>query len=281
MTEDSQKNKRRRSQFRPCIDLHQGQVKQIVGGTLDLSSLASSSTNGLKTNYVSSHPPSYYSTLYRTHNLTGGHIIKLGSLNDTAALDALSAWPGGMQLGGGVTEDNAVKWLEAGASKVIVTSWLFPEGKFDLGRLERLEGLIGRDKLVVDLSCRKKPIVEQSKSQESEWAVAMNGWRTLTDMEITKKNIEMISAHCSELLVHAADVEGLCQGIDEELVKCLGEWTTIPCTYAGGAKNISDLSLVDRLSNGKVDITFGSCLDIFGGDVEFSQLVKVNLAHQE
>ncbi|KAF9809076.1 hypothetical protein IEO21_07574 [Rhodonia placenta] len=255
--------KRTRALFRPCIDLHNGQVKQIVGGTL---SEADPST--LRTNFVASHPSSYYASLYRTHNLKGGHIIKLGPGNDSAAREALAAWPGHLQLGGGITDANAREWLDAGASKVIVTSFLFPDARFSLARLQRLAALVGKDRLVVDVSCRRRG---------DKWFVAMDRWQTVTDMEVNQESLDLLAEYCSEFLVHAADVEGLCQGIDEELVQRLGEWAAIPTTYAGGAKSVDDLRTVDALSGGRVDLTYGSSLDIFGGTlVRFEDLVKYN-----
>ncbi|KAI0774343.1 Phosphoribosylformimino-5-aminoimidazole carboxamide ribotide isomerase [Fomes fomentarius] len=252
----------RKSLFRPCIDLHNGEVKQIVGGTL------SDDPSGLKTNFVASYPSSYFAQLYKKHGLEGGHVIKLGPGNDRAAKDALAAWPGHLQIGGGITADNAREWLDAGASKVIVTSYLFPDGKFSLERLQAVSSAAGKDRLVVDVSCRRR---------DDKWLVAMDKWQTITDMEVRKDSLDLLSEHCSEFLIHAADVEGLCQGIDEELVKKLGEWVSIPTTYAGGAKSISDLALVGRLSNGKVDLTYGSSLDIFGGAlVKFDELVEYN-----
>ncbi|OSD04316.1 Phosphoribosylformimino-5-aminoimidazole carboxamide ribotide isomerase [Trametes coccinea BRFM310] len=254
---------RRRSLFRPCIDLHNGEVKQIVGGTLH-----EDDASQLKTNFVASHPSSYYADLYKEHKLEGGHVIKLGPGNDQAAKEALATWPGHLQIGGGITSDNAREWLDAGASKVIVTSYLFPDGKFSLDRLKAVSNAVGKDRLVVDVSCRRRG---------DKWLVAMNKWQTITDMEVCKESLGLLAEYCSEFLVHAADVEGLCQGIDEKLVKKLGEWVTIPTTYAGGAKSVSDLELVDRLSDGKVDLTFGSSLDIFGGNlVEFDDLVRYN-----
>ncbi|KAK4048584.1 Enzyme that catalyzes the fourth step in the histidine pathway [Microbotryomycetes sp. JL221] len=246
------------SVFKPCIDLHHGQVKQIVGGTLD--------TEELKTNFVSSHPPSYFADLYKQHKLTGGHVIKLGPGNDDAAKQALQAWPNGLHLGGGINELNAQQWLDAGAQKVIVTSYLFPSAKFDLNRLRSLSERIGKDKLVVDV-----------RRRGNNWIVAMNRWQDLTDMEVNEESLELLAEHCSEFLIHAADVEGLCQGIDEQLVAKLGQWSKLPTTYAGGAKNVDDLALVDRLSQGRVDLTYGSALDIFGGtQVRFDELVEYN-----
>ncbi|THH33601.1 hypothetical protein EUX98_g577 [Antrodiella citrinella] len=248
-----------KSVFRPCIDLHDGQVKQIVGGTL------SADSTSLKTNFVASHPPQYYAELYKKHNLTGGHVIMLGRGNEEAAKLALAGWDHGLQIGGGINDQNASTWLDAGASKIIVTSYLFPDGAFSLDRLQNLSSLVGKDRLVVDVSCRR---VRQS------WFVAMDKWQRITEMEITKESLHLLSQYCSEFLIHAADVEGLCQGIDEKLVQKLGEWVTIPTTYAGGAR---DLETVDRLSNGKVDLTYGSSLDIFGGTlVKFDDLVTYN-----
>ncbi|PPR06964.1 hypothetical protein CVT26_004284 [Gymnopilus dilepis] len=256
------------SLFRPCIDLHNGQVKQIVGGTL-----SDASPEGLKTNFVASQSAAEFAKLYKQHNLEGGHVIKLGPGNDEAARQALAAWPDGLQIGGGINDKNAKSWIEAGASKVIVTSYLFPDGKFSLERLKAIAGAVGKDRLVVDVSCRRRG---------DQWLVAMNKWQDITDMSVSKESLDMLAEYCSEFLIHAADVEGLCEGIDQELVQKLGEWVTIPTTYAGGAKDISDLDLVDRLSNGRVDLTFGSALDIFGGTrVKFDDLVKETSIRQQ
>lgn len=254
--------KARKSLFRPCIDLHEGVVKQIVGGTL------TDTDSTLKTNFVATHSPAHFASLYRQHKLTGGHVIKLGPRNDEAATAAVSAWPQGLHVGGGINGDNASEWLQKGAEKVIVTSYLFPQCKFSLERLQDLNAQVGKQRLVVDVSCRKKG---------DRWIVAMNRWQDMTDMEVNKQSLDLLAEHCSEFLIHAADVEGLCQGIDQELVEKLGEWVTIPTTYAGGARHIGDLELVDRLSHGKVDLTFGSALDIFGGTgVTLDELVRWN-----
>eukprot|EP01134_Creolimax_fragrantissima_P005923 CFRG5923T1 len=263
MTEKQQCNQ---SIFRPCIDLHGGKVKQIVGGTL------TDNSNTLATNFVASEGPAYYASLYKADKLTGAHMIMLGPGNEAAALEALAAWPQGLQVGGGINAQNALKWLNAGAEKIIVTSWLFPDGKFDLERLEDISALVGKDKLVLDLSCRKR---------ENKWLVATNRWQTITTMELNADTFSMLSTYCSEFLIHAADVEGLCLGIDEELVKRLGSWSNLPCTYAGGGKTLEDLELVQRLSDGKVDLTFGSALDIFGGSgVAYADCVAYNKAKQ-
>ncbi|KAL5487655.1 HIS6 [Sanghuangporus weigelae] len=263
---DSQQE-RRHSIFRPCIDIHDGKVKQIVGGTL------SDDSSALKTNFVSSETPAHFARLYKKYNLTGGHVIKLGPGNDAAAKEALEAWPDSLQIGGGVTDRNASEWLKYGASKVIVTSFLFPSSRFSLDRLRSISQIIGKEKLVVDISCRRRG---------NKWLVAVNKWQDITDMEVCKDTLDLLAEYCSEFLIHAADVEGLCKGIDEELVSRLGEWATIPVTYAGGAKDISDLALVDRLSNGCVDLTYGSALDIFGGTlVKFDELVDESKTHAE
>ncbi|KAI9574855.1 Phosphoribosylformimino-5-aminoimidazole carboxamide ribotide isomerase [Boletus coccyginus] len=254
---------RPRSRFKPCIDLHDGKVKQIVGG-----SLSNDDPGALKTNFVASQSAADFARLYKEYGLQGGHVIKLGPGNEDAAREALEAWPGALQIGGGITAANAREWLDAGASKVIVTSYLFPGAKFSRERLDAISKAVGKDRLVVDVSCRRRG---------EKWFVAMNMWQDITDMEVCKDSLDMLSEYCSEFLIHAADVEGLCQGIDGKLVERLGEWVTIPTTYAGGAKHVLDLALVDALSGGKVDLTYGSSLDIFGGSlVKFQDLVRLD-----
>ncbi len=244
------------TRFRPCIDLHEGRVKQIVGGSL------TDHGGGLITNFESEHPAEFYAQLYRRDQLTGGHVIMLGPGNEDAACRALAAWPGGLQAGGGVHAGNAAAWLEAGASHVIVTSWLFsPEGHFLPGRLEELKAATGRSRLVIDLSCRRTP--------EGGWTVCMNRWQTFTDLTLTPEHLRQLAGSCSEFLVHAADVEGKCGGMDEALLPFLAEHSPIPVTYAGGARSLADLALADRLTSGRVDVTIGSALDIFGGNGVF------------
>lgn len=251
--------------FRPCIDLHAGKVKQIVGSSL------SDDGNNLETNFESSHPAQYYADLYRKTGLKGGHVIKLGSGNDKPAREALAAYPGGLQIGGGISDKNAADWLQAGASHVIVTSWLFDDqGYFLPQRLEALVSEVGKERLVLDLSCRV---------EDDFWVVTMNRWQTRTNLTVTKQNLNELSGRCSELLVHAADVEGKCEGIDARLVRFLGEHVSIPVTYAGGANSIEDLRRVKELSGGKVDLTIGSALDIFGGKlVSFESCLQWNRA---
>ncbi|KAK0711219.1 hypothetical protein B0H67DRAFT_493306 [Lasiosphaeris hirsuta] len=253
------------TQFRPCIDLHAGQVKQIVGGTLD------SKTSELQTNFVSPHPPAHFSQLYRDSRLTGAHIIMLGPGNTEAAREALAAWPGGLQVGGGINDKNAQEWIDAGAEKVIITSFLFPNGTFSQARLDAVLANLGGDssKLVIDLSCRRRG--------DETWFVAMDKWQTITDMEVSQESISRLQPYCSEFLIHAADNEGLQRGVDELLIQKLAEWCSIPVTYAGGGRNIADLETVKRLSGGKVDLTIGSALDCFGGSgVTLAECVEWN-----
>ncbi len=251
------------TQFRPCIDLHQGKVKQIVGGSLN--------DKGADTNYVSPYDAPYYAELYRQQSLTGGHVIALGPGNQEQALKALAAWPGGLQFGGGVNNDNAAEYLNAGASHVIVTSYLFEDGQFSWSRLEQIKAETGIDRLVLDLSCRKT---------DGGWHIATDRWQTVTELAITPATLKELEQHCAEFLIHAADVEGLQGGIDQALVQLLGTHCTIPVTYAGGARALEDLQQVQQLSNGKVDLTIGSALDIFGGrGVTLDQCVEWNRAN--
>jgi phosphoribosylformimino-5-aminoimidazole carboxamide ribotide isomerase len=247
--------------FRPCIDLHEGKVKQIVGGTLGASET-------LRTNFVSEKPAVWFAKLYKRDGLTGGHVIMLGAGNETEARSALAAFPGGMQIGGGINSQNARGWLDAGASHVIVTSWVFCEGRVDWERLGELVKTIGKEKLVMDLSCRKRG---------ENYFVMTDRWQKFTEIAVNEETLKKFSEFCAEFLVHAVDVEGLCKGIDRELVGKLGQWTPIPATYAGGANSISDLETVAKLGEGKVNLTIGSALDIFGGSgVKYDDCVKFN-----
>lgn len=248
------------TQFRPCIDLHQGQVKQIVGGSLNDS--------GAETNFISDKDAAHYAALYRQHNLTGGHVIALGPGNKEQAIKALKAWPGGLQFGGGINADNASEFLQAGASHLIVTSYLFDNGQFSFERLEKIKAQTGAERLILDLSCRKTA---------TGWNIATDLWQTVTDTPVDAATLKELSQHCAEFLIHAADVEGLQGGIDSELVSLLGQHVSIPTTYAGGARSLADLDEVKRLSNGKVDLTIGSALDIFGGSgVTLEECIRWN-----
>jgi phosphoribosylformimino-5-aminoimidazole carboxamide ribotide isomerase len=246
--------------FRPCIDLHEGKVKQIVGGTL--------SDAGARTNFVSEQSAAWFAELYRRDDLRGGHVIMLGAGNDAEARAALKAFPGGLQIGGGINAANARGWLDAGASHVIVTSWVFREGHVDWAHLDELVKIIGKEKLVLDLSCRQRG---------EDYFVVTDRWQKFTELAVNAETLKKFSAYCAEFLIHAVDVEGLCRGIDGELVGKLGQWTPIPTTYAGGANSLADLGLVTKLGQGKVDLTIGSALDIFGGSgVKYEDCVKFN-----
>ena len=249
------------TKFRPCIDLHQGKVKQIVGGTLN--------DEGAVENFVSERSPSWYAEKFASDDLRGGHVIQLGPGNTEAAREALAAWPGGLQIGGGINSENAEEWLEAGAEAVIVTSWFFDEnGKFREDRARELAELIGAERVVIDLSCR---------AVDGGWQVAMNRWQTITETAISLETLERLSGYCGEFLIHAADVEGKCDGVDADLVQLLGKWQGCPVTYAGGVRGLDDLALIEEASAGHLDATVGSALDLFGGTgVSYAELLAWN-----
>jgi len=248
--------------FRPCIDLHEGKVKQLVGGTLGSDEAA------LRTNFVSARPAAWYAELYRGDGLSGGHIVMLGPGNDSEALGALAAYRGGMQVGGGINLENAAVWLDAGATHVIVTSWVFRDGRLDRDRLDALTKRIGRERLVLDLSCRRR---------DGAYVVVTDRWQKFTDLKLDPQTLGDLAGFCAEFLVHAVDVEGLCRGIDHELVATLAAHSPIPVTYAGGANSLADLEEVTRAGQGKVDLTIGSALDIFGGSgVRYRDVVAFN-----
>ena len=251
------------TKFRPCIDLHQGKVKQIVGDSL------TKDQDELKTNFVSELSAADYAKLYAKDALKGGHLIMLGPGNNTAATEAIKAFPKGLQVGGGIAHDNAAEWIEQGASHVIVTSCLFDNnGQFVLSKLEDLAERIGKEKIVIDLSCKRR---------ESDWLVMKDNWQTETDLSLSQSLLEMLSNYCDELLIHATDLEGKCQGIDVNLVKFLGEYSPLPATYAGGVTSLSDLDDIKSVSFGKVDVTIGSGLDLFGGTlVKYKDCVSWN-----
>lgn len=245
--------------FRPCIDLRQGRVVQIVGGTL-----SDNETNQTITNFETEQSPADFASLYQKDNLKGGHVIALGPGNEEAALQALRAYPNGLHMGGGITPENAPTFLNAGASHVIVTSYVFRNGQLDQDRLQKLLKTVGKDHLVLDLSCRKK---------DDHYLVVTDRWQKFTQLAVTEKTLNELSKSCDEFLVHGVDVEGKRTGIEEPLVEMLGKWASIPVTYAGGAQSISDLERVNTLGQGRVDLTIGSALDIFGGDVAYQDVV--------
>eukprot|EP00882_Tetradesmus_deserticola_P015451 GHRQ01016464.1.p2 GENE.GHRQ01016464.1~~GHRQ01016464.1.p2 ORF type:complete len:288 (+),score=90.52 GHRQ01016464.1:220-1083(+) len=255
--------------FKPCIDIHQGKVKQIVGSTLKDLPLIKGRENGadnLKTNFVSDKPSSWYAELYQRDQLTGGHVIMLGSddASRQTALEALQAWPGGLQLGGGVTTDNAMQYLDAGASHVIVTSFVFREGRLEEQRLADLVKLVGKQRLVLDLSCRQR---------DGQYWVVTDRWQRFSSLMLSEATLAELAGSCDEFLVHGVDVEGMQLGIDDTLVQLLGKWSPIPVTYAGGARTLEDLERVAAAGKGRVDITVGSALDIFGGQLPYADVV--------
>jgi len=243
--------------FRPCIDLHNGKVKQIVGGSL--------SDSGAVENFVSDRDAAYYAEMYRRDGLTGGHIIMLGAGNENEAMKALHAYPGGMQIGGGINPENACKFLDAGASHVIVTSYVFKNGTFSIDNLKKMIKAAGKEKLVIDLSCRVKG---------DSYFVVTERWQNFTDFEITHFNIQKLEEYCDEFLIHAVDVEGMQDGVDTRLVGLLGDSVSIPATYAGGVKDCNDIAGVFKSGKGKIDLTIGSALDIFGGSIPYSEVIK-------
>lgn len=249
--------------FRPCIDLHQGKVKQIVGSTL-----SDSDESRTVTNFTSLKPAAWYAELYKKDHLYGGHIIRLGPGNDEVAAAALSSWPKGLQLGGGITAENAGYWLNLGASAVIVTSYIFIDGIIDQDRLQRLAEVVGKEKLVLDLSCRRR---------EDKYWIVTDRWQRFTAMEISDNNLDYLARFCHEFLVHAVDVEGKCEGIEAPLVEKLGNWGKIPITYAGGIRSQTDIDLIKTKGNNRLDFTVGSALDIFGGkSLKYNDLIKLN-----
>ncbi len=237
-------------------------MKQIVGGTLG------GQAERLCTHFVSDRSAAWYAELYKLDGLKGGHLIMLGPGNEAEARAALRAYPGGLQIGGGINLDNARTWLEAGASHVIVTSWVFREGRLDDQRLAELVAAVGTERVVLDLSCRRRG---------DDYFVVTDKWQKFTELAISQETLKKLGGLCAEFLVHAVDVEGLCQGIDEELVSRLARWVTIPTTYAGGASSLADLEKVTALGQGKIDLTIGSAMDIFGGSaVRYEDVVAFN-----
>ncbi len=252
--------------FRPCIDIHNGKVKQIVGGSLkDEGNLA-------KDNFVSEQTADFYANLYKSKGLNGGHIIILNSKESeyyektkAQAMLALATYPKGLQIGGGITDENAMEYIEAGASHVIVTSYVFKDGKIDYQKLEKICKLVGKEQLVLDISCRKK---------DDKYYVVTDRWQKFTDVIVTEYLFYELSKYCDEFLIHAVDVEGKAKGIEKDVAKILGNLVDITVTYAGGIGSYEDLYDLKKLSNDKVDFTVGSALDIFGGTLKFEEVCK-------
>lgn len=252
--------------FRPCIDIHNGKVKQIVGGSLQ------DEGDAAVTNFSSELDASWYARKYKKDGLKGGHIILLNPISSPyyektreQAFDALSAYPKGMHIGGGITADNAADYLTAGASHVIVTSYVFQDGQFQRENLEKLVAAVGRERIVLDLSCRKK---------DQKYYIVTNRWQTFTDVYLEPDILEELASYCDEFLVHGVDVEGKAAGVELELVKMLGAWNGIPITYAGGIGTMADLEAFGKVCDEKLDFTIGSALDLFGGSIPYHEIVK-------
>lgn len=253
--------------FRPCIDIHNGQVKQIVGGSLiDMGDYA-------KENFVSDKDSGYYATLYKNAGLKGGHIILLNPKDSQyyeddvlQAKKALAAYNNGLMIGGGINNENACEFLKAGASHVIVTSYVFKNGEILFDNLERIKRETGKEHLVLDLSCRKK---------DGDYYIVTDRWQKFTNVKITGKLMKELSSYCDEYLIHAVDVEGQAHGIESGLVRILDEYNTIPVTYAGGVGSYEDLTLLKELGHNKIDVTIGSALDLFGGKLEFKKVLDI------
>jgi phosphoribosylformimino-5-aminoimidazole carboxamide ribotide isomerase len=263
--------------FRPCIDLHNGQVKQIVGSTLNDDKESSS----LNTNFSTDRPASDFAKMYEKDKLLGGHVIMLGPGNQEAAKSALQAYPKGLQVGGGINDTNAMEWLEAGASHVIVTSFVFSNGQIHMERLQKLVEICGKDRLVLDLSCRRKSDAPGDDDDDDNYYVVTDRWQSFTDYKVTPANLKELAKYCDEFLVHGVDVEGKQCGILENLVVLLGEHSPIPVTYAGGVRSLEDMELVRRVGKNKVDATVGSALDCFGGNLKYDDVVAWHQKQEE
>jgi len=260
--------KRRAMQFRPCIDLHKGKVKQIVGSTLsDLEK--GGNAKELLTNFVASESPSHYAELYSSDGLYGGHMILLSKDAETqrVAREALRDFPNTLQVGGGVDARNAGSYLDDGASHVIVTSSVFKNGELQLDRLETLSSVVGRERLVLDLSCRRR-------EAGGDYYVVTDRWQKFASLKVDQDSLAHLSEYCCEFLIHGVDVEGKQLGIDEDLVRLLGDYSPIPATYAGGVRTLQDMELIKGLGRGMVDATVGSALDIFGGTLPYKEVVN-------
>ena len=251
--------------FRPCIDIHNGKVKQIIGGSLR------DEGNQAQENFVAEAGAEYYAKLYKEHNLKGGHIILLNKeetefyeATKGQALNALREYPGGMQIGGGINDTNASFFVENGASHVIVTSFVFQNGQINFENLEKIKREVGKEHLVLDLSCRLK---------NHEYVIVTDRWQKDTDFVLNHENLSLLASYANEFLVHAVDVEGKMGGIEGILAKKLGEFHQIPITYAGGIHSFSDLDELNEKGNGRLDATIGSALSLFGGPMKFEEVI--------
>lgn len=252
-------------EFRPCIDIHNGQVKQIVGGSLK------DRNDEAVENFVSVQDAAFYARLYQSYQIKGGHVILLNSASSEyyeetkkQALKALKAYPGGLQVGGGIHPGNVEEFLCAGASHVIVTSYVFQDGRVHFDKLNQMKSAAGKEHLVLDLSCRKVG---------TKYYIVTDRWQKITNEAISYELLDRLSNCCDEFLIHAVDVEGKAQGIEKELVEMLGRWGKCPMTYAGGVHNFEDLELLAKLGKNRVNVTIGSALDLFGGNMNFEKVI--------
>ena len=255
--------------FRPCIDIHNGKVKQIVGGTLH------DEGDTARENFVAEQDASFYADLYRREGLYGGHVILLNPASSSyyeetrkQALSALRTFPGGLMAGGGVTPENAADYLDAGASHVIVTSYVFRDGRISWENLDRMISAVGRSRLVLDLSCRRK---------DGKYYIVTDRWQKFTDTCVTPETLASLRDKCAEFLVHAVDAEGKASGIEKELAAVLADCAGIPTTYAGGVGSMKDLDDLRKYGRGRLDVTVGSALDLFGGTIPFQELSRMTL----
>lgn len=253
--------------FRPCIDIHNGKVKQIVGGSLK------DEGDQAITNFASEYNADFYAEKYKKDGLVGGHIILLNHKSSEyydatkkQAMLALETYPGGLQIGGGITADNAREYIKAGASHVVVTSYVFQDGEVNWSNLEKLVDIVGKEHVVLDLSCRKK---------DGDYYIVTNRWQTFTNVKISKEILKQFSKYCDEFLIHGVDVEGKSSGVELELVELLADWNGIPTTYAGGIGSMDDLKEFEKACGGKLDFTIGSALDLFGGQVPYDVVAKL------
>ena len=224
--------------FRPCIDIHNGKVKQLVGGSLK------DKGNQADENFVSEKDAAYYANLYKKDGIKGGHIIILNAggseffkESKKQALAAIKAYPNGMQIGGGVTAINADDYIRAGATHVIVTSFVFKDGRVNYGNLKSLVKAVGKEHIVLDLSCRKK---------DGQYYIVTDRWQKFTDEVVNLETLKKLSEYCDEFLVHGVDVEGKSGGMEEELVEMLSKFTDIPITYAGGIGSKEQIEKFDK-----------------------------------
>lgn len=253
-------------EFRPCIDIHNGKVKQIVGGSLK------DQDDQAEENFVSEQDAGFYAEFYKCRGIKGGHIILLNGTDSPyyeetkrQAELALQSYPGGLQIGGGITPENAREYLKAGASHVIVTSYVFQNGRVDYTNLERMVEAVGKEHLVLDLSCR---------SRDGKYYIVTDRWQKFTKEEVTVPLLRRLASYCDEFLIHAVDVEGKASGIETNLVKILADFDDIPVTYAGGVGAWNDITQLKELTGGRINVTIGSALSLFGGILDFDEVIR-------